>query len=286
VPEPRPDLRALGADVPWPDHEAGQRTRAALTAEPGLGRLAELAEWLAAVQGCAPPHQPARVRAVVLGAQPDEATEELATGLRVGVRFETAFRAASIAECVAAGAALADDEIDTGADLLIAAAPGPTGAAAVSVLTDTEPVKVLGRGTAATDPERWMARVVAVRDARRAAIAFRTDPAALLAALRQPTLAAATGLLLRAASRRTPVLVDGLVVSAAALIAYEAQPRAVRWWLAADSPADPAHELALTKLGLRPVLHLGMALADATAGLLAVPVLRAAVRPARMRRDG
>jgi nicotinate-nucleotide--dimethylbenzimidazole phosphoribosyltransferase len=60
----------------------------------------------------------------------------------------------------------------------------------------------------------------------------------------------------------------------------------VRWWLAADSPADPAHELALTKLGLRPVLHLGMALADATAGLLAVPVLRAAVRPARMRRDG
>ena len=71
---------------------------------------------------------------------------------------------------------------------------------------------------------------------------------------------------------------DGLPAATAALVAYEAQPRAVRWWQSADLSPEPAHELALTKLGKRSVLDLGIGLGDGTAGLLAVPVLRAAVR--------
>ncbi len=84
------------------------------------------------------------------------------------------------------------------------------------------------------------------------------------------------GLVLRAAARRTPVLLDGPVAAAAALLAYEAQPRAVRWWAAADLGSDPAHELALTRMGQQAVLGLGTGLGDGLAGVLTVPVIRTA----------
>ena len=83
-------------------------------------------------------------------------------------------------------------------------------------------------------------------------------------------------MVLRATGRRTPVLLDGPVASAGALLAYEAAPRAVRWWAAADQGPDPLHEIALTRLGQEPVLGLGTGLGDGLAGLLALPVLRAA----------
>lgn len=60
------------------------------------------------------------------------------------------------------------------------------------------------------------------------------------------------------------------------MIAYEAQPRAVRWWASADLGPDPLHELTLTRLGHRPILGLGTGLGDGLAGALALPVLRAA----------
>ncbi|MEO8888165.1 MAG: nicotinate-nucleotide--dimethylbenzimidazole phosphoribosyltransferase, partial [Jatrophihabitantaceae bacterium] len=187
---------------------------------------------------------------------------------------------ADISQALSLGARTADEEIARGVDLFIAAYPdaGVAAAVAVSVLTSTEPVKVLARGSAATDPDAWMDRAESVRDTRRQVIGFRHQPAELLGALEQPVLAAAVGFVLRAAARRTPVVLDGPAITAAALTAYEAQPRAVRWWWAADTTQDPAHALALTAMGLRSVLDLGLGLNDGTAGLLALPVLRAAGR--------
>ena len=93
-----------------------------------------------------------------------------------------------------------------------------------------------------------------------------------------------TGFLLQAALRRTPVLLDGLVVSAAALVAQLASPRVVRWLRAAHLSAEPAHELALQRLELTPILRLGMRLGEGTGALVALPVLRAAALT--LARDG
>jgi nicotinate-nucleotide--dimethylbenzimidazole phosphoribosyltransferase len=147
---------------------------------------------------------------------------------------------------------------------------------AVSVLTNSEPVKVLARGAAATDPDAWMLRAVAVRDARRGCMPFRSEPDRLLAQLGSARLAVAAAIALRAAVRRTPVLLDGPVAAAAALIAYEAQPRAVRWWAAADLGPDPMQELALERMGRQPILGLGTGLGDGLAAMLAVPAIHAA----------
>jgi nicotinate-nucleotide--dimethylbenzimidazole phosphoribosyltransferase len=279
------DLVTLGADVEWPDSDAAtamQKTIAASSDE--LGRLGELAEWIAGVQGYCPPRDFVRIRTIVFGASPtagDSASLAAIAGLvGSGVR-PVPQRDGSMSEAFGAGAALADEEVDGGADLLIVALQGPDAAtpalALVSVLTNTEPVKVLPRGAGLT-PEEWMDRAVAVRDARRRGMPHRAMPAELLEAIGGVDLAAAAGFLLRAAARRTPVLLDGLPAATAALTAYEAQPRAVRWWRSADLSAEPAHELALTQLGQRSVLDLGVGLGDGTAGLLAALVLRAAIR--------
>lgn len=271
------DLLSLGADVEWPDSEASAEVRDRLVSEPGMGRLAGLAEWAVGVR---PPGSDfTRVRVLVIGGEQNDLIDE--TAAAVGAEVRTVAAEGSIE----AGVALADDEIDRGTDLVIVAVPQvrADAAVAVCVLTNTEPIKVLSRGAAATDPEAWMRVAVEVRDARRRCMPFRDDPDRLLAEIGSTRLSVAAGLVLRAAARRTPVVLDGPVAAAAALVAYEAQPRAVRWWAAADLGPDPLHELALTRLGQRAILGLETGLGDGLAGLLAIPVVRAAARLADCR---
>ena len=285
---PNPDLVALGADVAEPDADAAARTRA--LCPPTLGRIAALAEWLSAAQAASPPAPPSRVYLVVFGAPPVAEVEVLAAELGVHTRWMDVeglndantdnAMASATASLTAGGGALADELVDTGAELLLAAIPEAAIAAGVlvSVLTDTEPAKVVARGAFAADAQAWMDRVTAIRDARRGAFTLRDDPAGLLATVAHPAVAAATGFLLHSAARRTPTVLDGRATLAAALVAHAAQPRAVRWWLAADAGQDPGARLALAKLGGRCVLDLGLDTGDGTAALLALPVLRAAAR--------
>jgi NaMN:DMB phosphoribosyltransferase len=269
----------LGADVEWPDNDASDQVRAALSGDTRLGSLGPLVEWAAAVQAACPPRPFTRTRVVRLfdpGARPGNPATSGDTDPR-DVECPPAVGTEATAEAIRAGAGLADDEIDRGADLLVLATRGePTAAAVlVAVLTNTEPVKVLPRG-AGISPERWVADAIAVRDGRRRLFPLRAEPFEVLVGLGAGTLATATGVLMRAAARRTPVLVDGLAAAAAALVGFEVQPRSARWWRLADLSGHPVHELAATALGQRPVLPLGTSLDDATAGLLAAAVVQAA----------
>jgi nicotinate-nucleotide--dimethylbenzimidazole phosphoribosyltransferase len=264
------DLVELGADVEWPDSEASSAVRENLVGRPELGRLAWLAEWAVGVRPAGSSF--GKVRALVVGGEPNELVLDTAAAVNADVS------GVSADGDLAAGAAIADDEIERGTELLIVSVPEmhADAAIAVSVLTDTEPVKVLARGAAATEPDAWMQRAIEVRDARRRCMAYRDDPDGLLRELASARLHVVAGIVLRATGRRTPVMLDGPVACAAALIAYEAAPRAVRWWAAADQGPDPLHEIALTRLGQEPILGLGSGLGDGLAGLLALPVLRAA----------
>lgn len=180
---------------------------------------------------------------------------------------------------IEAGIAIADQEVDAGAQLLIAADLGvgnsTAAAALISVLTDVEPIKVVGRGSG-IDDAGWIRKCAAIRDARRRGWPHRDELGQLLAVVGGADLAALTGFLLQAATRRTPVLLDGLVVSAAALAAQLGCPRVVRWFQSAHRSPDPAHELALRRLGLSPILDLNISLGQGVGALLAVPILRAA----------
>jgi nicotinate-nucleotide--dimethylbenzimidazole phosphoribosyltransferase len=83
-----------------------------------------------------------------------------------------------------------------------------------------------------------------------------------------------TGFLLQAAVRRTPVLLDGLVTGAAALVADRIAPGAKAWWVASHRSTEPAHSRALERLGLDPIIDLGLRLGEGTGALTALPILR------------
>ena len=166
---------------------------------------------------------------------------------------EDAMTPDEVLRAVQAGVDVADDEIDSGADLLIAGQLGvgatTPASVLVSVMTNTEPVKVIGRGSG-IDDNAWMRKATAIRDARARAWPHRSAPMDLLAAAAGPDIAAVTGFLIRAAARRTPVLLDGLVVTAAALSHRRFSRDACGGGGPGSSTSEPAHAVAMRRLGL------------------------------------
>lgn len=195
--------------------------------------------------------------------------------------------AMSLAEArraVELGSASARTAIAAGADLLIAGDMGigntTAAAALVGMLTGSDAAEVVGRGTG-VDDATWMRKAGVVRDAMRRGRPHLSelaagDPLPLLATATGADFAATTGFLLAAAAGRTPVLLDGVVSCACALLAARVCPDASAWWQAGHRSTEPAAGLALRELGLEPLVDVGMRLGEGTGALLALPILTAA----------
>ncbi len=190
--------------------------------------------------------------------------------------------AVSVAEAeraFAVGRLIADEEIDAGADLLV---PGEMGignttpaATIVALLCNREPIEVVGRGTG-IDDRRWMVKTAAIRDAMWRGRPFTGNAQSMLRVVGGADLLALAGLLVQAAVRRTPVVLDGVIVCAAALAAERIAPGARKWWVAGTRSPEPAQAIALGALGLTPLIDVGLRLGEGTGALLAVPLVRAA----------
>ncbi|HEY0450075.1 nicotinate-nucleotide--dimethylbenzimidazole phosphoribosyltransferase [Actinophytocola sp.] len=194
---------------------------------------------------------------------------------------EDALTDEEVGAALAAGKSIVDEEVDAGADLLVAGdmGIGNTTAAAVLIaaLTGTEPVAVVGRGTG-IDDTTWMRKTAAIRDALRRAKPVTADPVALLRTVAGADIAAMAGFLAQAAVRRTPVVLDGVVSGAAALVAEELAPGARAWWVAGHRSTEPAHSLVLEQLDLEPLLDMRMRLGEGSGATAAIPLLSMSVR--------
>ncbi|NAZ88562.1 nicotinate-nucleotide--dimethylbenzimidazole phosphoribosyltransferase, partial [Kineococcus indalonis] len=214
-----------------------------------------------------------------LAGLPAEVTARAVRAGSADVSVQDAMTAEEAEAAVLAGAAIADEAVDEGVQLLLLGGVGAgattVAAALVAACLRKGAVDVVGRGSGIGD-EAWMRKAAAVRDAVRRARPVATRPAVLLQTVGSPDAAAAVGLLLRAAARRTPVLLDGVVGAAAALVASRGVPGAEKWWLAGARTAEPAQHLALERLKLVPVLDLGAGRGAGTGALAALGVLRAA----------
>ena len=326
------------ADIAPPDGRTGAaaRRRQDLLTKPhgALGRLEDLAVWIASCQGNCPPQQFDRARIVVfagdhgvtaegVSAYPSEVTAQMVANIEAGgaainvlaavcgatvrvvdiavdrdtapndpitshkvrrssgnIAVEDALHPDEATAAIEAGRRIADEEVDAGADLLIAGDMGigntTAATALIAALTGTEPVAAVGRGTG-IDDAAWSRKTAAVRDALYRTGDRRSDPVALLAACGGADVAAIAGFCAQAAIRRTPVLLDGLVVTAAALVAERMAPGARAWWQAGHRSPEPAHGLALTELRLEPIVDFGMRLGEGTGAALALPIVTAAV---------
>ncbi|MCA1655527.1 MAG: nicotinate-nucleotide--dimethylbenzimidazole phosphoribosyltransferase, partial [Pseudonocardiaceae bacterium] len=103
-------------------------------------------------------------------------------------------------------------------------------------------------------------------------------PVALLRTIAGADLTAMAAFLAQAAVRRTPVVLDGVVSGAAALLAEELAPGARSWWVAGHRSTEPAHTLVLDQLDLVPLLELNMRLGEGSGATAAIPLLSMAVQ--------
>ena len=180
---------------------------------------------------------------------------------------------------IEAGAALAEAAIEDGADLLGLGEMGignTTAASAVTAAITRAPVEaVTGRGTG-IDDAAWSRKVDAVR---RALEVNRPDPADgvdVLARVGGFEIGGLAGVALAGAARRVPVVLDGFVATAGALIAAAVAPDARHYFFASHRSVEPGHAAALAHLGLEPHLDLGMRLGEGTGAALFIHLARAA----------
>ncbi|QMU76375.1 nicotinate-nucleotide--dimethylbenzimidazole phosphoribosyltransferase [Streptacidiphilus sp. PB12-B1b] len=150
-------------------------------------------------------------------------------------------------------------------------------AALICVFTGEDPSVVTGRGTGIND-ETHARKVAVIREALELHQPDPADPVGVLAAVGGLEHAAIAGFLLGAASLRTPVILDGVIAGAAALVAKAIAPEVLAACIAGHRSAEPGHKAALAKLGLRPLIDLDLRLGEGTGALLALPLVQSAAR--------
>jgi len=313
------EMRRILRDLPGPDQAAQTdvlRRQAELTKPPGsLGRLEEIAEWLAAWQGRAQPRVERPRIAVFAGthgvarrgvsAYPPEVTaqmvknfldggaaiNQLAGAIDADLRIyeldlahptEDFTQGPAMSEARAANAmTYGMMAAEPGIDVLCLGEMGianTTAAAALcAALFGGSGAQWAGPGTGVRGAA--LANKIAVIDEalahHKAAIAAR-DPLALLAALGGEELAAIAGAIVAARIGRIPVLLDGYVCTAAAAVLHAADRHALDHCLVAHRSAEPGHTRLLETISKRPLFDLDMRLGEASGAALAVPILKAA----------
>jgi len=179
------------------------------------------------------------------------------------------------------GAALAAEQAAAGADVIGIGEMGignTTPAAAITAtFTGLAPAAVTGRGTGITD-EALRAKVQRIEQALALNRPNPADGVGVLAKVGGLEIGFLAGVCLGGAAARRPIIVDGFIATAAALIAVAVAPESRQYLLAAHRSAEPGHDAALLHLGLTPLLDLQMRLGEGTGAALGIMLLEAASR--------
>ena len=315
---PFDDIRDLLQKMPKADEAARTAARereGQLTKPAGsLGRLEEIAEWMAAWQGSARPHVDRPLVAVFAGnhgvvaqgvsAYPASVTQAMVANFQAGgaainqicKTFDLSLKVYELAlekptgditqepaldEKACAGTmAFGMEALASEPDLLVLGEMGignTTAAAAIyHALYGGQAEDWVGRGTG-VDDEGLRRKADAVRAAVAFHKAYLDDPLQILARLGGRETAAIAGAILAARLRRTPVLLDGFVVCSAAAVLLALDNSALDHCLAAHVSAERAHRHALKLIGKTPLFDFGMRLGEGSGAALAVGIVKAAV---------
>lgn len=202
--------------------------------------------------------------------------------VRAGTGNSAVEPAMTIAEChraVRHGIDLADRLAADGIDLVALGEMGigntTTASALTAALLGRSPEEVTGAGTGLdADGVRRKAAVVGrVLERHREA----TQPLDVLAAMGGLEVAGLVGVVLGCAAARVPVVLDGFITTAAALVACRVAPDCRDALVAGHRSAEPAHTLQLAALDLDPLLDLGLRLGEGSGAALALPLVQAAL---------
>ncbi|WP_028454993.1 nicotinate-nucleotide--dimethylbenzimidazole phosphoribosyltransferase [Chitinilyticum litopenaei] len=150
-------------------------------------------------------------------------------------------------------------------------------AALICALTDCRPDEIVGHGTGVDEAGRQHKITVVSAALARAHAAGASTPQDWLAEVGGLEIAALAGFYSEAAALGVPVLLDGFISTAAALVAVRHAPAVGDWLLASHVSQELGHQRCLAELGLTPLFDLGLRLGEASGAALAIPLLQAAL---------
>ena len=314
---PFDDIRELIAAMPGPDMAAANMVRARdkdLTKPAGsLGRMEEIAEWLAAWQGKGKPSVDRPLVCVFAGnhgvvaqgvsAFPQAVTRQMLENFAAGgaainqicAAFDLGFKVFDLALDLPTGDFTQGDALDEracvatmafgmealvgGTDLLCLGEMGignTTSAAAIyAALYGGDAAFWCGRGTG-LDDDGLKRKIAAVEAGIALHRAHLNDPLEVLRRLGGREVAAICGAIIAARSQRIPVILDGYVVTAAAAILHAIEPSSIDHCIAGHLSAEGAHAQVLARLGKAPLLALDMRLGEGSGAALAASLVKAA----------
>lgn len=181
--------------------------------------------------------------------------------------------------CVLAGVELAQEAAEGGADLIGTGDMGigntTASSAITAAVTGRSPRETTGRGTGRND-EELAAKAAVVERALAVNRPDAGDGLDILAKVGGFEIGVLAGVVLGGAVARRVVVVDGFISGAAALIAHSLCPTVADYLVASHLSAETGHRIALSHLGLRPLLDLGMRLGEGTGAVLAMGLVEAA----------
>jgi nicotinate-nucleotide--dimethylbenzimidazole phosphoribosyltransferase len=153
-----------------------------------------------------------------------------------------------------------------------------TPSAAITAVMTGEPVEsVTGRGTG-VDEAGYARKVSVIRQALERHRPDPTDPLDVLSKVGGLEIAGLAGLILGSAARRIPVVLDGFIAGAAALIAAGLQPHCRDYMIASHRSVELGHLAALRRLGLTPLLDLDLRLGEGTGACLGIGLIQASLK--------
>lgn len=194
---------------------------------------------------------------------------------------EPAMSEAEVLAALAVGIEVLAAEAEAGLDLVATGEMGignTTSAAALAAAFTASPAAlVTGRGTGVSD-EALQRKIAVVERAVDLHTTVSREPLEVLRRLGGLEIAALAGLILAAAARRIPVVLDGFIAGAAALAAVALAPAARPYLIAGHRSQEVGHAVVLAHLGLRPLLDLDLRLGEGTGAVLAMHLIEGALR--------
>jgi len=183
-------------------------------------------------------------------------------------------------QAVAIGIAVANDLIESGVDIIATGEMGignTTSASAITAALTGEPVAtVTGYGTG-IDAQQYANKVHVIEQTLQLHQLDPQNPMAVLSAVGGFEIAGLVGVILGATARRIPVILDGFISGAAALVAVRMAPLAAAYLFAGHASVEKGHVVILRELDLQPLLQLQLRLGEGTGAVLAMNIIEAAL---------
>lgn len=216
----------------------------------------------------------------VIERHPDIKDKKISMGTK-NMSKEPAMTREEAIRSIEAGIELVEEELSRGIDILGTGDMGignTTSASAItSVLTGVEVEVVTGRGTG-LDEEGWVRKIKTIKKAIDVNHPDPDDPIDVLSKVGGFEIGGLAGVILAGAKNRIPVVLDGFISGAGALIATSLAPKLRNYLIASHRSSEPGHKIILQHLGLTPLLDLDLRLGEGTGAALGIFLAEASIK--------